>query len=248
MRARPWRLSEALRVAAGLAAHEERDLAEFLLGVGRPSERHWGCLECGRRQDDRLRGVPGPEMRGGVVAELRILPEHADEMLFEPHHQRVDPRVEDDVGALEPHLRRVAGREVLDVDRGGDDRARDAEALRDMALHLRAEDELRLQGDDPGLDLEVVVGDQRLDAVQRGSLTNLPGHLAAVGAEADDREAELAPRDAGGRDRVGRVAEDEDALAREVGRVDRARVPGQRGRALGEAGADRRRRAPPPRR
>jgi hypothetical protein len=31
-------LGEALRVAAGLAAHEKRDFPQFLFGVGRPAE------------------------------------------------------------------------------------------------------------------------------------------------------------------------------------------------------------------
>ena len=76
-------------------------------------------------------------------------------------------RVEEDVRALEAHLRRVAGRKVLDVDRGRDDGAGDAQPLGDVPLHLRAEHQLGLQLRDPGLDLEIVVGDQRLDAVRR---------------------------------------------------------------------------------
>jgi hypothetical protein len=49
------------------------------------------------------------------------------------------------------------------VDRGRDDGAGDAEALADMALHLRAEDHLGRGLGDGGLDLEIVVGDQRLE-------------------------------------------------------------------------------------
>ena len=41
------------------------------------------------------------------------------------------------------------------------------------------------------LDLEIVVGDQRLDAVERGRLAHFAGEFAAVGAEADDLEAEF---------------------------------------------------------
>jgi hypothetical protein len=41
------------------------------------------------------------------------------------------------------------------------------------------------------LDLEVVVGDQRLDAELFGRGADVAGELAAVGAEADDLEAEL---------------------------------------------------------
>ena len=49
-----------------------------------------------------------------------------------------------------------------------------------------------------GLDLEVVVADQRLDAVQRRGLAQLARELAAVGAEAHHREAEFARGDTGG--------------------------------------------------
>ena len=41
----------------------------------------------------------------------------AEQMLFQAHHQRMDPGVEDHVGALEAHLRGVAGREILHMHR-----------------------------------------------------------------------------------------------------------------------------------
>ena len=88
-----------------------------------------------------------------------------------------------------------------------------------MALHLRAEHQFGLQRLDRLLDLEIVVGDQRLDAVQLGRLAQIAGEFAIVAAEPDDFEAELVARDAGGGDGVGRVAEDEDALAGQIGRV-----------------------------
>jgi hypothetical protein len=56
-----------------------------------------------------------------------------------------------------------------------DHRAGNAQALGDVALHLRAEHQFGLQLGDPRLDLEIVVGDQRLDAVELGGLA----HLAA---------------------------------------------------------------------
>ena len=125
--------------------------------------------------------------RCGVAVELEVLAEHPEQMLLQAHHQRMDPGVEEDVRALEAHLRRVARREVLHVDRGRDHRAGDAQPLGDVALHLRAQHQLGLQLGDLGLDLEIVVGDQRLDAVALGGLAHLAGELAAVGAEARPR-------------------------------------------------------------
>ena len=124
--------------------------------------------------------------------KLEVIPEHVQKMLFQTHHQRMHPGVEQHVGAFESHLRRVARREVLHMHRRRDHRARDAQAFGDVALHLRAEHELGLRFGDLGFDLEVVVADQRLDAVQLGGLADLACELAAVGAQADHCEAELA--------------------------------------------------------
>ena len=63
--------------------------------------------------------------------------------------------------------------------------------------------------------------------MQLGALAHIAGEFAAVGAEPDDVEGELLAGDALGGERVRRVAEDEHALAGEIGRIDRARVPGQ---------------------
>ena len=49
-------------------------------------------------------------------------------------------------------------------------------------------------GGDARLDLQVVVGDQRLDAVPARRLAHLAGEFAAVGAEADHVEAQLVAR------------------------------------------------------
>ena len=110
--------------------------------------------------------------------------------------------------------------------------------LGDVALHLGAQDQLGLQLGDLGLDLEIVVGDQRLDAIGPGRLTHLAGELAAISAEPDHGEAQLLGRDARGGDRVAGVAEHEHALAGQVVGIDRSRVPGQPRALLGQ---DRRR-------
>jgi hypothetical protein len=75
--------------------------------------------------------------------------------------------------------------------------------LGDMALHLGAQNQLGLEFGDGALDLQIVVGDQRRDAVFFGGGADLAGEFAVVGAQADDLEAQLFGRDAGGGDRRG---------------------------------------------
>ncbi len=101
-----------------------------------------------------------------------------------------------------------------------------------MALHLRAQDQLRPQPGDRLLHREEIVGHDRFRPVGGGTLANVPGEFAGIGADGDDGETELVAGDAGGGQRVGGVAEDEDALAGQVGRIDGARIPGQ-ARVLG---------------
>ncbi len=153
--------------------------------------------------------------------KLEILAEHGEEVLFEAHHQRVNPCVEDHIGALEPHLRRVAGGEILHVHRRGDHSAGDAEPLGNVALHLRAQHQFGRSGSDRVFHGEMIVGDQRLDAAASRLGANLTGEFAGVAAEAADLEAEFFACDPGGGDGVGGVTEDEDALGGEVGRIDR---------------------------
>ena len=132
--------------------------------------------------------------RRGAIVEFEILAEHRQQMLLQAHHQRMHPGVEEHVGAFEPHLRRIARREILHMHRRRDHRAGNAEPLGDVPLHLRAEHQFGLQLGDLRLDFQIVVGDQRLDAVALGGLAHLAGEFAAVGAEADDGEAELLRR------------------------------------------------------
>ena len=82
-----------LGVAAGFAAHEERDLAKLLLGVGGPRE-----LRIDRRHN-RLFAHCATEMRGcSTIVELEIFAEHSQQVFLQAHHQRVDPGVEQHVG------------------------------------------------------------------------------------------------------------------------------------------------------
>ena len=135
------------------------------------------------------------------------------------------PGVEDHVRALEAHLRRIPRRHVLHMDRRRDHRAGHTEPFRDVPLHLGTEHQLRLQLGDRAFHIQVVVGDQCLDAVGRRTRLHLARHLATVCAQSDHLEAQLLACDPCGRDHVRAVAEDEDTLAREVRRIDRTRIP-----------------------
>ena len=131
-------------------------------------------------------------MRGrGLGVELKIFAEHAEQMLLKPHHQRMHPGIEKDVRALEPHLRRIAGREVLNMDRSRDNGARDALPLGDMPLHLRAKHKFGVQLADLRLDFKIIVGDQRLDAVVLSRFAHFACKFAGVGAEPYNGEAEF---------------------------------------------------------
>jgi hypothetical protein len=96
-----------------------------------------------------------------------------------------------------------------------------------VPLHLCAKHEFRLGRGDLRFDIQIVVGNQRLDAVGRRRLAHIARMLAAIGAETHQGETEFADRDPGGRNGMGRVTENEDLLARQVVGIDRARVPGQ---------------------
>ncbi len=158
--------------------------------------------------------------------ELEVLPEHGDQVLLEPHHQRVDPGVEDDVGTLEPHLRRIPGRKILDVHRRRDHRAGNTQPLGNVALHLGAQHQFRVRFGNLGLYFQIIVRDERLDAVALCRLAHVASEFSGVGTQAHNGKAKLFRRNARCGYRVRRVGEDEDALAREIGRIHGPRVPG----------------------
>ena len=165
-------------------------------------------------------------MRGrSTGVELEVLAEHADQVLFQAHHQRVHPGVEQHISAFKTHLRGVAGGEVLHVHWGRNHRARNALALGDVALHLGAQNQLGLQGVDLVFDFQVVVGDQRFNAVAFGTVAHFAGKFAAVAAQAHHLKAHLLAGDAGRGHHMRGVAKNVDALAGQVGRVDRLGVP-----------------------
>ena len=153
------------------------------------------------------------------LPELEVLAEHRDQMLLEPHHQRMDPGVEDHVRPFPPHLRAIPRGDVLHMEGAGDHRAGDVQALGDVPLHLRPEHKLGRGGGDRLLHREIVVADQRLEAIRLRRLAHLTRHLARIGPDPHDLEAEFVAGDAGRRDRVRGIAEDEDPLPGEVGGV-----------------------------
>ena len=90
-------------------------------------------------------------------------------------------------------------------------------ALGDVALHLRAQNQLGLQLGDLFLYGQVVVADQGLDAIQLGGVAHFAGEFAAVGAHADDLKAHLVLRKTRCSDHMGSVAEYIHALTGQVG-------------------------------
>ena len=152
--------------------------------------------------------------------KLRIAAEHADQMLFQAHHQRVNPGVKHHIGALKAHLWGIPCREILHMHWRGNHRARNAQALGDVALHLRAQDQLWLQLSNAGFYFEVIVCDQCFNVVKFGGIADVSGVFSAVSAQAHYRKAEFAAGDACGGNGVGGVTKNKNTLVGQVGRVN----------------------------
>ena len=150
---------EALGVAACLAAHEERDLAAAPSRRRRP-RRRWrraGAVGAAARPAAALDGCGAarpaaarrPSRPGARARRRRGTRSRrgtcASRCSSRPIISGCTQVSKMHVGALEAHLRRVARREVLHVHRRRDHRAGHAQALGDVALHLRAEHQLGLQ-------------------------------------------------------------------------------------------------------
>ena len=149
--------------------------------------------------------------------EFKVFAEHAQQVLLQAHHQRMDPGVKQHIGTLKTHLRCVARGEILHMHGGRYHRAGNRMALGDVALHLRAQNQLGLQLRDLRLYGQVVVADQGLDAIELGGVAHFAGEFAAVGAHANDLKAHLVLRKTGGGNHVRGVAEYIHALTRQVG-------------------------------
>src|SRR6056297_2883043 len=211
---------EGFGVALGLAAHEERDLLQFLFRRGQPHDLDRAGIGLGgfRRNslclaDITQLGLVAVMAGAGIVVELEILAEHGQQVFLKPHDQRMYPGVEDHVCAFDTHLRAVARREILNMHGRGNDSAGNAQALADMTLHLGAEDHLGGQFLDPALNLEVIVGDEGLYAKFLGDTAQHPGLFAVVAAHADHFEPRLVTGDAGAGGNMRAIAEQEHALA-----------------------------------
>ena len=172
-----------------------------------------------------------------AVHELKVMAEHADQVFLQAHHQGVDPTVEDDVGPLPTHLRGVAGRHVLHMKRGTNHRAGDPKTLGAVALHLGPQHQLRCRLGHGRFHREVVIGDQGFEPQLSRQRPDLPGHLAAVGAQPDHFETQLATGDPGGRNGMGAIGKDEHPFPGQIGGIDGTGIPGQAGLALGRAEA-----------
>ena len=162
-----------------------------------------------------------------VIMKLKIVAEHVQQVFFKPHDQRVHPCVKDHIRTFPAHLRRVAGGEILNMDGGRDHRARNAKAFADMAFHLGAQDHFGLQRGNGGFNLQIVVGNQRLDPVVFRQGADRAGHFAVKAAKACHFEAHFFARNAGGGGDMGAVAKDKHALAGEIGAVNAACPPRQ---------------------
>ena len=130
------------------------------------------------------------------------------------------PGVKQDIGALKSHLRCVAGGKVLYMHGRRNHGAGHTQTLGNMALHLRPEQQLRVQGPDLVLHIQVVVGNQRLDAIPFGSIPHFARKLTAVGAKAHHLKAHLLVGHARSSYRVGGIAKNKHPLAGEVGGID----------------------------
>ena len=163
----------------------------------------------------------------GIIVKLEILAEHGEQMLFEPHHQRVDQRVEDDVGTFKAHQGRIARRKILHMDGCRDDGAGYSQPLSDMAFHLRAKNHLRRERRDRLFHREVIVGDQGFDAEFTRECPDRPRLLAVEAAKAHNIEPHLVARDAGKCCDMRPVAEEKHPLAGEIRAVNRLAPPRQ---------------------
>ena len=104
-----------------------------------------------------------------------------------------------------------------------------------MALHLRAQDQFGLQFGNARFDFQIVVADQRFDAVKFGSFTHFTRKLTAVGTYANDGKAHFLGGHLGGGNSMGRVTKHKNTLARQVSGVDRACVPCGTGVSFGQS-------------
>ena len=202
---RPLPAAKVSVLRRAFAADEEGDFLEFAFGVVEPDHvGGWVALQPFRAASQgrvvwfSLRAGVAVVAWASLIVEFKVFAEHVEQMFLQPHDQRVDPCVEEHIGAFDPHLRRVARREILDVDRRGDDGTWDAEAFADMALHLCAEDHLWAELFDPGFDFEIIFGDQRLDVKVFGQASDRAGHFAVVATKAHHLEPHLVTGDAGG--------------------------------------------------
>ena len=115
------------------------------------------------------------------------------------------------------------------MQRRADHRTGDPQPFGTVALHLGAQHQFRAGLGHGLFDRQVVVGDEGLQAQLLGSCAHLPGQFPAVAPQAHHLKAQFLARNLGGGDGMGGIAKNEHPLAREVGGIHRAGIPGQPG-------------------
>ena len=99
------------RVAPHLATHKEGDLGQLRLAIGAPHEafQGWsgrcGLVWCGlSRFFCALRGSSFAQVAAVAIDELKIVAEHANQVLLQAHHQGMHPRIKDHIRPFPAHL------------------------------------------------------------------------------------------------------------------------------------------------
>ena len=96
-----------------------------------------------------------------------------------------------------------------------------------MALHLGAEHQLWLKLSHRALYREIIIGDQRFEPIFARQCPHIASALPTVGTQTNDFESHLIPRHSCSGQRMRTIGKNENPLARQVGRIDRAAIPGK---------------------
>ena len=107
----------------------------------------------------------------------------------------------------------------------GDHRTGDTKTLGNVPLHLRAQYQFGLQLSDCSLDREIVIGNERFEAIFSGQCPNIAGALAAVGTQPNDFKPHFVARHPRSRNSVGAIGKNKYPLAGEVCGVNGTAVP-----------------------
>ena len=149
------------------------------------------------------------------------------QMLFKTHYKWMYPCIENNIRTFKSHLRGIAGGEILHMHGRRNDRARNAQTLANMALHLGAQNHFRCQSFDLLFDFQIIISNQRLQPERLGQSPHGARHLAVVTAHANHLETHFIAGDARRGHRMRAIAKNKHPLASQIGTVDRGRIPRQ---------------------